>query len=88
MDFNETDAYSNRTDDTEEALRYIEEALDILSLEGPGQRIDRVIEILTRVTMLLDRDYGFGEEDEYDPRRELDFNEVRVNAVPAGVDDD
>jgi hypothetical protein len=84
MDDYEQEQYGNRGADTEAALRGIEEALDLLSLEGPGLSIDRVVEILNRVYNLLDRDYGYGEDD-YDPRKELDFNQDRC---PAYEEDD
>jgi hypothetical protein len=70
----ETKAYGSRGGDTEQALRCLEDALDLLALEGPGLSLERVAELVSRAVNLLDRDYGY-ESDDFDPRRELDFND-------------
>lgn len=65
--------YTNREEDTREALQLIEEALGILAGMGAGASIDRVQDLLNRAYVFLDRHYSG--ESEYENERELDFSD-------------
>lgn len=73
--FDETDyeGVGERQADTHQALRCIEEALNILACCGKGKAFDEITELLNRAFNLIDRHYGEDEVTHY--IFELDFND-------------
>lgn len=70
-DDSDFDGYGNREDDTMSALHCLEEALNILAREGPGEGIDLVTDLINRSYMLIDRHYG--DAAEYPDEEPLNF---------------